>query len=409
MIQEIVNARLPDRKGLWTLRCSGGRIASLLPQDDAQHPIRSDAEGRLDAGGGLLTPPLVDAHLHLDLAYSADQVAENRSGTLLEAIGHWTEAKRSLTVENVFERALRAIQEEASFGTGYIRSHVDVASASELRLVQGVLAAREATQSLCAIQLVAFPQDGLVRDPQAQHNLRESLRLGVDLVGGIPHIERTPQDGLRHLQLVFDLAEEFDRDIDVHIDETDDPSSRYTEQLAALTIERGWQGRVTASHACALSSYDDVHAARVIALLAEARVSVVTNPGVNLHLQGRFDTYPKRRGLTRVRELLAAGVRCAAGQDCIRDPFYPLGNGRMLDQAFLLVHADHLSTPALIERAFDMVCRMAGEITFGPGYGLHEGSEASAAVFPASDVRELVRLRPAPTIVLRQGECVAMR
>lgn len=409
MIEEIVNARLLDRKGLWTLRCSGGRIAALAPQGEAHHPVRGEETGRLDAGGGLLTPPLVDAHLHLDLAYSLEQVAENKSGTLLEAIGHWTEAKRTITVENVFERALRAVQEEASFGSGYIRSHVDVASAAELRLAQGVLAAREATRNLCEIQLVAFPQDGLVRDPQALHNVRESLRLGVDLVGGIPHIERTPQDGLRHLHMVFDLAEEFDRDIDVHIDETDDPSSRYTEHLAALTIERRWQGRVTASHACALSSYDDVHAARVIALLAEARVSVVTNPGVNLHLQGRFDSYPKRRGLTRVRELLAAGVRCAAGQDCIRDPFYPLGNGRMLDQAFLLVHADHLSTPQLIERAFDMVCRLAGEIAFGPDYGLREGGIANAAVFPVSDVRELVRLRPAPTLVLRQGECVVRR
>ncbi|MCH8920691.1 MAG: amidohydrolase family protein, partial [Chloroflexi bacterium] len=235
-------------------------------------------------------------------------------------------------------------------------SGVDVASASQMRLCEGVLAAREATRDLLVIQLVAFPQDGLIRDPNAVDLMRSAIRSGVDLVGGIPHIERTQREGIAHLEQVFDLAAELDADIDVHIDETDDPASRYTEHLASLTIQRGWHGRVTASHVCALASYDDVHAARVMDLLAEADINVITNPGVNLHLQGRFDRYPKRRGLTRVSELLKRGVTCAAGQDCIRDPFYPLGNGKMLDQAFLLVHADHMSSPAQIQQAFEMVC-----------------------------------------------------
>lgn len=405
---QIINAALPDRAGLWTITLRGERIATVEPQPARLAP----AADALDAQGGLAVPALVDAHLHLDLAYAlelpAEILPENRSGTLLEAIGHWSQAKRKLTPENVQQRAMRAIRAEVRCGTGCIRSHVDVGSAAGMRLCEGVLAARQATRDLCTIQLVAFPQDGLIRDPGAADLVRAALRAGVELVGGIPHIERTPRDGLRHLELVFDLAAEFDADIDVHIDETDDPDSRYTEHLAALTIERGWQGRVTASHVCALASYSDVHAARVIDLLAEARVNVVTNPGVNLHLQGRFDGYPKRRGLTRVRELLARGVACAAGQDCIRDPFYPLGSGRMLDQAFLLVHADHLSLPGQIRQAFDMVCSMAGRVTGLAGDGIEAGALASLVVFESAGVAELVRLRPDPLAVFHRGRRVVL-
>lgn len=405
-IRTINDARLLDREGRWTVRLAGGAIESIERCDGAGRaagPAARPAADVLDVHGALLTPALVDPHLHLDLAYSLDLVPENRSGTLLEAIRLWSAAKAELSAENVRQRAVRAIQAEAGFGTGLIRSHVDVASSAGTRLFEGVLAARQESRDLCTVQLVAFPQDGLVRDAGAVELVREALRAGVDKVGGIPHIERTPGEGLRHLGIVFDLAEQFDADIDVHIDETDDPDSRYTEHLASLAIERGWQGRVTASHVCALSSYTDVHAARVMDLLAEARISVVTNPGVNLHLQGRFDGYPKRRGLTRVRELLARGILCGAGQDCIRDPFYPLGNGCMLDQAFLLAHADHMSQPAQLRQALDMVCSMASRVLGSP-LALEAGSPAHLAVFDAADAAELVRLRPRPTHVLHAGQ-----
>ena len=403
MTNAVVNAVLLDRDGLWTVRLADRQIAAIDAQSESVEP----AVDEIDAGGGLAVSALVDAHLHLDLAYSLELVPENKSGTLREAIELWSRAKAELPPENVRERAVRAIRDEVGFGTGYIRSHVDVGSAADLRLCEGVLAAREATSEICTVQLVAFPQDGLIRDPGAVGLVREAMRIGVGLVGGIPHIERTPPEGLRHLEQVFDLAAECDADIDVHVDETDDPASMYTEHLAALTIERRWQGRVTASHVCALSSYSDVHAARVIDLLAEARISVVTNPGVNLHLQGRFDRYPKRRGLTRVSELLARGVACGAGQDCIKDPFYPLGNGRMLDQAFLLVHADHLGLPHQIRQAFDMVCGMAGRLTKQNLSGLAVGAPASITVFELGDVAELVRLRPSPLAVLHEGRLVA--
>ncbi len=393
-VTAITNATLLDQEGRHAIQLEGDKIkavvdASEVPPDDTV----------IDANGGLVVPSLVDPHLHLDLAYSVEEVPPNKSGTLLEAIGLWSAAKRELSVENVKARAIRAVNAEVSFGTGFIRSHVDVASASGDRLFQGVLAARDETRDRCDIQLVAFPQDGLIRDPGAVDLVRQSVKQGVDLVGGIPHIERTRREGIAHLELMFDLARELDADIDVHIDETDDPQSLYTEHLASLTIQRNYQGRVTASHVCALSSYTDVHAARVMDLIAEAKINVVCNPGVNLHLQGRFDTYPKRRGLTRISQLLERGIPCAAGQDCIKDPFYPLGTGQMLDQAFLLVHADHLSTPPQIRTAFDMVSSMASQICKRDAR-LIPGAAANLTIFPVDNVIDLVRTKPIPSEVL---------
>lgn len=399
----LVNARRFDADGLWTIAFDGPQIGALRSQSG---PVAA-AAGWHDAGERLLTPALVDAHVHLDLAYTLDTAMTDPPDTLLKAIAYWTERKRTLSAEQVRIGALRAIADEVAHGVGYIRSHVDVGSAAELRLVDGVLEARQAAQDHVQVQLVAFPQDGLICDPLAPANLESALQLGVDLVGGIPHVEPTQRDGLAHLDEVFRLARDFNRDIDVHIDETDDPASVYTEHLAALTIRHGWQERVTASHVCALSSYDEVHASRVMDLLARAGVRVVTNPGVNLHLQGRYDRYPKRRGLTRVRDLLARGVLCAAGQDCIRDPFYPLGNGNLLDQAFLAAHAEHMSTPAGLRAAFDLVCAMAGRIVAPQRHGLRPGAEASVALFDAPDVQELVRLRPLPAAVFHRGAAIS--
>jgi cytosine deaminase len=323
-ISAIRNARLRGRRQVQDILINdAGRIEKVGAK------LRAPRGGRvIDADGGLVVPSFVDSHLHLDLAYSLDVVKPNKSGTLMEAIRHWDEAKRRMTAADVRERAIRAIHAEVGFGTGAIRTHVDVGTGAGLRLVDGVLAAREACKHMVDIQIAVFPQDGILKDPGAYDQMRAALERGCDLVGGIAHNERTEDDSIRHIEMLFELAAEFDADIDCHIDENDNPYSRCTEYLAAKTIECGWQGRVTASHVCALASYDDVHASKVIGLLHDARVNVVTNPGVNLHLQGRFDRYPKRRGLTRVTELLAAGVNVAVGQDCIRDPFYPFGRVR---------------------------------------------------------------------------------
>lgn len=407
-IAQIVDARLPGNENLHTIRLEGERIAGIEPQA-AEEPPSGPNAATIDANGGLVVPALIDSHLHLDLAYSQELVPPNQSGTLAEAIGLWSQAKKNITAEDTCRRAIQAVHAEVAHGTGHIRSHVDVASSSGTRLFEGVLEARRRTSDICQIEFVAFPQDGLVRDPHAADNLRAAMKAGVDLIGGIPHVERCRHDSLTHMKILFDLAAEFDADIDVHIDETDDAHSLCTEYMAAYTIERRWQGRVTCSHVCALASYDDVHAAKVIANLRDAGINVVTNPGVNLHLQGRWDNYPKRRGLTRVNELLDAGVNVSAGQDCIRDPFYPLGNGNMIDQAFLLVHADHQSSPDRIARTLEMVTTRAARTLKLKDYGLKRDCRADLVVYPAPNPVELIRTRPEPLAVLFGGKLLATK
>lgn len=403
-IKGIRGARLRGRRDLCDIRIDkAGRIEKVGPR--LRLPTGRSV---LDAKGQLVLPSFIDPHLHLDLAYSLDLVKPNKSGTLIEAIGHWSTAKRMLTAANVCERAIRAIHAEVGFGTGHIRTHVDVATGAGLRLAEGVLAARESRAEIVDIQVAVFPQDGILRDPGAEDLMRRALSMGCDLVGGIAHNERTAEDSKRHIDILFALAKEFDVDIDCHIDETDDPDSRCTEYLAAMTIEHGWQGRVTASHACALASYDNVHAQKVISLLKEARVHVVTNPGVNLHLQGRHDRYPKRRGLTRVCELLDAGVNVAAGQDCIRDPFYPFGTGQMLDVVHTLCHADHMTTPKRLAQAMDTVTSNAAAAMRLKGYGVKPGCHADLVVLPACDEHEAIRTRPRPTWVLKRGRLVEL-
>ncbi len=398
----IRRAQLRGRRGTCDIRIDGaGNIEKI------GRGLRFGRGRRvIDADGCLVMPSFIDSHLHLDLAYSLDIVPANRSGTLVEAIRHWDRAKRKLKPADVRDRAIRAIEAEVNFGTGHIRTHVDVGTGAGLRLVEGVLAAREACKTIIDIQVVVFPQDGLLRDPGAYEQMHAALQMGCDLVGGIAHNERTHDDSKRHIDKLFDLAAEFDADIDCHIDETDDPKSRCTEYLAAKTIECGRQGRVTASHVCALASYDNVHAAKVIDALREARVQVVTNPGVNLHLQGRHDRYPKRRGLTRVRELVEAGVNVAAGQDCIRDPFYPFGTGQMLDVAHLLAHADHLTTPKQLNTVLDAITTNAAKVLRLRGYGIRPGCRADLVVLPVQDGHEAVRLRPIPAHVLKAGRAM---
>ena len=399
----IRNARLRGKNFLFDLHLAdGGTISKVQPTTGA-----TGAVGELDAGGGLVLPSLIDAHLHLDLAYSLDIVPRNKSGTLMEAIRHWSAAKATMSAESVKVRALRAIREEVGYGVGHIRTHVDVGTAAGMRLCEGVLAARAAARDLVDIQVAVFPQDGVLQDAGAFEQMRTGLKLGCDIVGGIAHHERTADDSKRHIDLLFELAEEFDRDIDCHIDETDDPESKCVEVLAARTIERGRARRVTGSHVCALASYDDVHAAKVIGLIAKAGMHVVTNPGVNLHLQGRFDRYPKRRGLTRVAELLAAGVNVSAGQDCIKDPFYPMGTGNMFEVGHLLIHADHMARPEQIEQAADMITENPAKALRLERYGTSEGCQADLVVLPVETVHEAFRLRVQPRAVLKRGKLVA--
>ncbi len=403
-VSAIINARRTDDPGLCTIRLAGGRIASIDPQAEAATPADSTV---IDAGGGLVTPSHVDAHLHIDRVFTFGLAGANRSGTIDEADALWARIREQVTPEDVQRRATRAIRTEIEHGTGLFRGQVEVSTAAGLRLCEGALAAREQAGNDCKMQLVAYPHEGLVRDAGAVEVMRQALRAGLDIVGGRPDVEASVGDGRRHLELVFDLAAEFGTTVDVHVDECNNPHSRYIEHLADLTRERGLQGRVTASHASALSRYAAADAARVLDRLAEARVAVITTPAVETYVLGRGDGYPRPARLTRLRELLDREILCAAGQERIQDVRYPFGKGQMLEQAWLLAHVEQMATPSKMQRAAEMICCQAGDVL---GVGQHRTivrALANLTVWPVSNVVDLLRLRPRPMVVLHGGRGVA--
>jgi len=365
------------------------------------------ATREIDAAGRLVSPPLIDAHVHLDAVLTVGQPRYNSSGTLLEGIQIWSERKPSLTREDVRSRVLEEIRWEVAQGTLHIRSHVDVCDPA-LTALRALIEVREEVHDICDLQLVAFPQDGIMSFPNGRELMRKAMELGCDLVGGIPHYEWTRDMGVEDVQYAFALAKEFNRDIDCHCDETDDPLSRFTEVMAADTIQQGWQGRVTASHCTAMHSYDNAYAFKLIRLLAGAQVNVIANPFDNVVLQGRFDTYPKRRGITRVKELLAAGVNVALGHDSIMDPWFPLGRGDMLAAAQLALYLCHMSGYEEINDVFDLITTNAAKtLRIQDRYGIEEGKPADFLVLDAPSAFEALRLLPARLHVFKNGREVA--
>src|SRR3989440_2909054 len=369
--------------------------------------ITESAAREIDAAGRLVTPPFIDAHVHLDAVLTVGQPRYNASGTLLEGIQIWSERKPSLTHEDVKRRALEEIRWEVAQGTLYIRSHVDVCDPT-LTALKVLIEVREEVRDICDVQLVAFPQDGILSFPDGRELMRKAMELGCDLVGGIPHYEWTRDMGVEDVHFAFELAKEFNRDIDCHCDETDDPLSRFTEVMAADTIEQGWQGRVTASHCTAMHSYDNAYAFKLIRLLSRAQVNVVANPFDNVVLQGRFDTYPKRRGITRVKELLAAGVNVALGHDSIMDPWFPLGKGDMLAAAQLALFLCHMSGYAEINDVLELITTNAAKaLRIQDRYGIAEGKPADFLVLEAPSAFEALRLIPTRLHVYKRGREVA--
>lgn len=290
----------------------------------------------------MVAPPFVDPHIHLDTVLTVGQPRHNESGTLIEGILTWAERKQTLSVEDVKRRAREAIRWEVAQGTGVIRSHVDVCD-PDLTALRALLELREEVRSLVELELIAFPQDGILSFPDGKELMREAVELGCDVVGGIPHYEWTREDGVAEVNFVFDLAEEFGRPLDLHCDETDDDQSRFLETVLARTMRGGLQGRVCASHTTAMGSYNDAYMFKMLQIMKRAGVTIVANPLTNIVLQGRFDSYPKRRGMARVKELDAAGVNVACGHDCIMDPWYPIGTGSMLDAVHMLVHVGQMT------------------------------------------------------------------
>jgi cytosine deaminase len=378
---------------------TGGRIVAV------EQGISAKAGEVIDATGKLISSPFVDAHFHMDATLSYGRPRVNQSGTLLEGIGLWGELKLLQTREEIIERALQYCRQAVGKGILAIRSHVDVTDPG-FRTVEALLEVRDLVRGVLDLQLVAFPQDGWYRAAGAEDQLVRALDAGVDIVGGIPHFERTMADGAASVRAACELAAARGLRVDLHCDESDDPNSRHIETLAAETIRLGLQGRVAGSHLTSMHSMDNYYVAKLLPLIAEAQVAAIPNPLINITLQGRMDSYPKRRGMTRVPELRAAGIPVAFGQDCVRDPWYPLGSGDMLDVAHMGLHVAHFTSPDQMRTAYDMVTRTPAQI-MGLDFGLEPGKRGSLVVMDAPDPIEALRLRPARLCVISDGRVVA--
>ena len=383
------------------LAIAGGRFVAV------PHNAAEESALVLDAGGRIAVPGFVEPHIHLDKALISERAPFNASGTLVEAIEILWEIKRNYTVDEIAERASRVLARAIENGILRLRTHVDVDPIGGTRPAEGLIRARDRFRDLIDVQIVAFPQEGIVKSPGTEALMRDVMKLGVDVVGGMPFNEASPTDSRRHIEIVFEIAKEFDADIDMHVDETDDPSARTLEVLAELTIANGWQGRVTAGHTCALASYPRDYADDVIARLKEADINMIANPATNLMLQGRLDDYPKRRGVTQVKELLAAGVNVACGQDCVHDTFYPFGQNDPLEIAFLLCHASHMSQPGEIRTVMDMVTRNGAKALRASGFEVAVGAIADLVVLDAHDAREAFATRLPRRWVIRKGKLIA--
>ena len=356
--------------------------------------------------GRLVSPPFVDPHFHMDATLSLGLPRLNVSGTLLEGIALWGELKPLLTHEALVERALRYCDLAVAQGLLAIRSHVDVSDA-RLLTVEALLDVRERVRPYIDLQLVAFPQDGYFRAPEAVDALRRALDMGVEVVGGIPHFERTMAEGAASVEALCRLAADRGLRVDLHCDETDDPLSRHVETLAAQVLRFGLQGRTVGSHCTSMHSMDNYYVSKLIPLIAEAELTIVANPLINITIQGRHDTYPKRRGLTRVPELKAAGVNVAFGHDCVMDPWYPLGSGDMLEVAHMAIHAVPMTSQAAMRGAFDAVTVDAARAMGLEGYGIEVGAKADLVLLQARDPIEAIRLKATRLAVIKSGRIVA--
>ncbi|NRP72945.1 Cytosine deaminase [Ensifer psoraleae] len=396
----IRNANLPDGRQGFDIGLAGGRIAAI------EKSIAATAGEEVDASGRLVSPPFCDPHFHMDATLSLGMPRMNVSGTLLEGIGLWGELRPLLTKEALVERALRYCDLAVSQGLLYIRSHVDT---SDPRLVtaEALLEVKEKVAPYIELQLVAFPQDGYYRAPDGVTSLERALDMGVDIVGGIPHFERTMEDGARSVESLCRVAADRGLPVDMHCDETDDPLSRHIETLAAQTVRFGLQGRVAGSHLTSMHSMDNYYVSKLIPLMAEAEINVIPNPLINIMLQGRHDTYPKRRGMTRVRELMAAGLNVSFGHDCVMDPWYSMGSGDMLEVAHMAIHVAQMAGVEDKHKIFDAITVNSAKTMGLEGYGLEVGCKADLIVLQAADVIEALRLKANRLFVIKSGKIIS--
>jgi len=394
------NVNLPDgRKGV-DIAVKEGKIVEIGPC------IQASAHTEIEGDGQLATPPFVDSHFHMDSALSLGQPRLNQSGTLLEGITLWGELKPQLTVEAIKTRALEMCRWSIARGTLAIRSHVDICD-DRLLAVQALLEVRQMMKPYLDLQLVAFPQDGYLRYSRSHENLIRALDMGVDVVGGIPHFERTMADGTESVRALCQIAADRGLRVDMHCDESDDPMSRHVETLAEETVRLGLQGRVSGSHLTSMHSMDNYYVSKLLSLMAEADLQAIANPLINITLQGRSDSYPKRRGMTRVPELLKAGVNVAFGHDCVMDPWYSLGTHDMLEVAHMGMHVAQMTGLEQMAQAFQGVTYNGARALGLEGYGLEVGANADMVLLQATSVVEALQLKPARLYVIRRGRVIA--
>ncbi|AYG61755.1 amidohydrolase family protein [Rhizobium jaguaris] len=394
------NANLPDgRKGI-DIAIKDGKIVTV------EASIAAEAKEQIDATNRLASPPFIDPHFHMDATLSLGLPRMNVSGTLLEGIALWGELRPIVTKEEVVERALRYCDLAVTQGLLFIRSHVDT-SDPKLVTVEALLEVKEKVKPYIDLQLVAFPQDGYYRAKDGVTSLTRALDMGVDIVGGIPHFERTMDEGRASVEALCRIAADRGLPVDMHCDETDDPMSRHVETLAAETIRFGLQGRVAGSHLTSMHSMDNYYVSKLIPLMAEAKINVIPNPLINIMLQGRHDTYPKRRGMTRVRELMDAGLNVSFGHDCVMDPWYSMGSGDMLEVGHMAIHVAQMAGIEDKKKIFDALTVNSARTLGLEGYGLEKGCNADLVVLQAVDTLEALRLKPNRLAVIKRGKVVA--
>ena len=401
----IINATLRKTSGLYTVRCEGERISAITLQEGcvAAQP------GDIDAHGQLLIAPLVEPHIHLDAALTAGQPEWNQSGTLFEGIERWAQRKETITHEDTKQRAHTTIRMLAEHGIQHVRTHVDVTDPT-LGALKAMLEVREEARHLIDLQIVAFPQEGIESYEGGRELMTRAVEMGADVVGGIPHFENTRDQGVSSIKFLMDLAERTGCLVDVHCDETDDPQSRFLEVLAEEARVRGMGSRVTASHTTAMGSYDNAYCFKLFRLLKMSGINFVSCPTESIHLQGRFDSFPKRRGVTRVAELDRAGMNVCLGQDSIKDPWYPLGNGNILRVLEAGLHICHMLGYRTLQSALDLVTdNSAKAMALGERYGLEPGRPANLLILSADSDYEVIRSQGLPLYSIRNGKVLMKR
>ncbi|WP_284677609.1 cytosine deaminase [Serratia marcescens] len=398
----IDNLRLSGHEGLWQLAIEQGRIAHLVPQPEGLE-WRSDV---LDAQGGLALPAFVEPHIHLDTTQTAGQPAWNQSGTLFEGIERWAERKALLTHEDVKQRAWQTLKWQIANGVQYVRTHIDVSDPT-LTALRAMLEVKQEVAPWVTLQIVAFPQEGILSYPNGEALLEEALRLGADVVGAIPHFEFTREYGVESLHKAFALAQKYDRLVDVHCDEIDDEQSRFVETVAALALKLEMGAKVTASHTTAMHSYNGAYVSRLFRLLKMSGINFVANPLVNIHLQGRFDSYPKRRGVTRVKEMLEAEINVCFGHDDVFDPWYPLGTANMLQVLHMGLHVCQLMGYGQIDDGLKLITHHSARTLNLSDYGLAAGNSANLVILPAESGFDAVRRQTPVRYSIRQGAVIA--